>query len=767
MKWIDPEAVEVPPVLARAVGGHPLVASTLARRGIDTPQAAAAFLDPAAYTPADPTDLPDLARAVERVRQAIARREAIAVWGDFDADGQTATTVLLESLRALGAQVTAHVPTRSEGHGLYKLGVQRMVDEGVRLLITCDTGITAHAAVAYAGHLGAEVIITDHHTPAESLPPAAAVVNPHRLPPGHPLQHLAGVGVAYELARGLSPAVADRALDLVALGTVADVSVLLDENRYLVQRGLAALRHTERPGLLALYQQAGLESGGMSEEHVSFVVGPRLNALGRLADAADGVELLTTDDPVRARTLATQLEGLNARRQWLTKQVTDAALAQIEREPALLRDYQVLLLSHPTWPPGIVGVVAGRLAERFGRPAVLIAAPPGKLARGSGRSIPGVDLIAALRDCAPLLESFGGHPGAAGFSVEPERLPELRRALSNAVVAHIETLPKPELFVDDYVELPDLSLELVAEIDRLAPFGRGNPPLTLAVRDLHVLSEAPIGRTGEHRRLTVEDDQDRTQTVFWWQGAGWPLPQGKFDLALTVRASDYRGLAELQIEWIDAREHEPAPVELRPGPAFAVRDYRAELRPALLLQGLAEAGDVQVWAEGHRPEGIEVRTRQQLEPGPRLALWTLPPGPRELRAALEQVQPDEVIFFAGDAGLDEAGAFLERLAGMVRFALQTRRGEMDLAAAAAGLGHRTPTVEAGLEWLATGGQMQVVERGDARWRLARGRGKADGGRGKADGEEEERVWQRLQALLAETAAYRDYLRHAPPESLAG
>lgn len=759
MKWIEPEPIEPSEDLRQAAGGPGLVAQTLARRGIDTPQAAAAFLDPAAYTPADPADLPDLARAVERARRAIAQREPIAVWGDFDADGQTSTTLLLESLRALGGQVKGYVPTRSEGHGLYKLGVQRMVDEGARLVITCDTGVTAHAAAAYAGHLGAEVIVTDHHTPEDSLPPAAAVVNPHRLPPGHPLQHLAGVGVAYQLARGLSPAVADRALDLVALGTVADVSVLLDDNRYLVQRGLDALRHTDRPGLLALYEQAGLDPEGMSEEHISFVVGPRLNALGRLADAADGVELLITDDPVRARTLATEVEGLNARRQWLTKQVTDAALAQVEREPALLRDYQVLLLSHPTWPAGIIGVVAGRLAERFGRPCVLVSAPPNQLARGSGRSIPGVDLISALRDCAPLLETFGGHPGAAGFAVEPERIPELRRALSNAVAARVEVLPEPELAIDAYVTLADLSLDLVAEIDRLAPFGRGNPALTLAVRDLHITSEAPIGRTGEHRRLTVEDEQERTQTVFWWQGAGWPLPRGPFDLALTLRSSDYRGLAELQVEWIDAREHEPAPVEVRAGPAFEVRDYRAEPQPALLLQGLAESGDVQVWAEGHRPEGIEARTRQQLEPAPRLALWTLPPGPRVWRAAMERVQPEQVILFGHDAGLDEAGPFLERLAGMVRFALRTHEGRLDLAAAAAALGHRPLTVEAGLDWLAAGGQVRVVEKGETHWRLARG-----GGGGHP--QEAEQAHQRLEALLAETAAYRDYLRHAPPEALA-
>ncbi len=758
MKWIDPAPLEVPGALRQAVGGHPLVAQTLARRGVTTPQAAAAFLNPAAYSPADPRDLPDLERAVARLRQAIAQQEPVAIWGDFDADGQTATALLLESLRALGARVKAYVPTRKEGHGLYKLGVQRVIDDGANLVVTCDTGVTAHAAVAYAGHLGAEVIITDHHTPEESLPPAAAVINPHRLPPEHRLRHLAGVGVAYELILGLNPAVAGRALDLVALGTVADVSLLLDENRYLVQRGLAILRDTDRPGLRALYQQAGLEPQGIGEEHISFVIGPRLNALGRLADAAEGVELLTTSDPVRARTLATELEGLNAQRQWLTKQVTDAAVAQIEREPALLHDYQVLLLSHPTWPPGIIGVVAGRLAERFGRPAVLVSAQAGQPARGSGRSIPGVDLIAALRECAPLLERYGGHPGAAGFSLEPERLPELRRALSNAVVAQVEVLPQPELTIDAYIELPDVSLDLVAEIDRLAPFGRGNPALTLAVRDLHVASEAPLGRNSEHRRVTVEDGQDRTQTVFWWQGAGWPLPEGTFDLAFTMRSSDYRGLAEVQLEWIDARQHEPTPVAVQRGPAFRVRDHRHEARPALLLRRLVDAGGVQVWAEGHKPAGMEVRTRQQLEPAPLLALWTLPPGPREWQAALDLVQPEEVVLFAHDTGLDEADPFLKQLAGMVLRALRAHEGQMDLRRVAAGLGHLTATVEAGLEWLAAKGQIRVAEKGETSWHVEQGRGQGDAA-------ELEAARQRLEALLAETAAYRDYLRRVPAEAL--
>ena len=757
-RWLDAPSVEVPASLREAVGGHPLVAATLVRRGIDTAAAARAFLDPATYRPAPAEDLPGLVPAVERLRQAIRAGEPLAVWGDFDADGQTATALLLEVLWSLGAKAMFRVPTRHEGHGLHRLGLQHLVEAGARLILTCDTGVTAHAEAAYLAQIGADLIITDHHVPTEHLPHAVAVVNPHRLPAGHPLAPLAGVGVAYQLARGLDPNLADRALDLTALGTVADVATLVDDNRYLVQRGLDALRTTRRPGLQALYDTAGLRPEGLTEEHLGFVLGPRLNALGRLADASDGVDLLTTDDALRARTLATELEGLNARRQFLTRQVTDAALAQVEKQPSLLRDYQALVLSHPTWPGGVLGIVAGRLAERFGKPTVLIATPEDEQARGSGRSVPGVDLIAALRACAHLLGRFGGHAAAAGFSIDTQRIPELRTALSRAITEQVETFPERELIVDAYVELDELSLDLVDDVGRLAPFGQGNPPLTLAVRDLRVVSDAPIGRLDEHRRVTVEDAQERRQTVFWWQGADWSLPQGRFDLALTLRASDYRGTFELQVEWVDAREHEPAPVVLRPARAIDIRDYRAEPEPHSLLSGLVAGADVQVWAEGATLDEIGTRTRSELAPAPRLVLWTLPPGPSQYRAAIRRVEPQELIVFGQDAGLDEATPFLERLAGLVAFALNRREGWLDLAAAAARLGHRPRTVEAGLAWLEAGGQVRIVEREDGAWRLARGTGQHE-----AQAVDNARL--QLDALLAETGAYREYLRTAPVEAL--
>jgi single-stranded-DNA-specific exonuclease len=723
---------------------------------------ARAFLNADFYVPAPATNLPDLANAASRLRQAVERQELVAIWGDFDADGQTSTALLLATLRAMGAQVTYRVPTRQEGHGLHWEGLKRLIKDGVQLILTCDTGVTAHEAVARANQKGAEVIITDHHVLGEELPAAHAVVNPHRLPPGHPMEALTGVGVAYQLARALDVDVAARALDLVALGTVADVGTLTADNRYLVQLGLDALRRTARPGLRAVYQTAELRPEGITEEHIGFVLGPRLNALGRLADASRGVELLTTDDPTLARALATEVEGLNAQRQQLTRNVMAGALRRIEREPSLLSDYRALVLSHERWPGGIVGIVAGKLAERFHKPAVLISGPEEKNqpARGSGRSVPGADLVAALNACAGLLEGHGGHAGAAGFSIDPARIDEFRDAFSRAIAQTAETIPEPVLEIDAYVELPDLTMDLVKEISRLAPFGPGNPPLTLAVRDLQLASHAPIGRTGEHLRLTVEDSQDNTQTVFWWQGADQPLPTGLFDLACTVRASDYRGMTDIQVEWIDARIHEPEVVEVEAGPRFETRDYREKRNPVALLAGLVEEGEVQVWAEGLQPPtGLDARIRIELEPCARLAVWTAPPGAREWQAALDRAQPDEVILFARETGTDDRKAFLLGLGSLINHAIEELEGMFPLERAAARLGHRVGTVRAGLDYLEASGTLSMVERGEDAWSIQKGIGQHDA-----------RLIQRARAKLdehlQETAAFRQSFRKTPGRALA-
>ncbi len=735
-----------------------MVAEILARRGVLTPDAARAFLDTAAYELSPPEDLPHLDVAVRRLRTAIRRGEQITVWGDFDADGQTSTALLVETLQALGGHANYHVPTRQQGHGVHQDALQTIIAGGTSLILTCDTGIAAHSEVAAANALGAQVIVTDHHVPGDQLPPALAVINPHLLPAGHPMCTLPGVGVAYELARALASGQADRALDLVALGIVADVATLTGDARHLVRVGIECLRETPRQGLRVLAQTAGLQAKGITEEHIAFALAPRLNALGRLADASHGVELLLTDDLELARRLATEMEGLNARRQWLTRQVTNAALAQIERDPALLTQHAAVVLSHDGWPAGIVGIVASRLAERFARPTVLIASPPGKLAAGSGRSIPGVNLIGALNECGHLFRTYGGHSGAAGFTIEPDLIPRLRAALSRAVARQMEELTPPVLALDAYVTLPDLTAELVFELSRLAPFGPGNPAPALAVRDLRVLSHAVIGRTQEHRRVIVQDGEERTQTVFWWQGTSWPLPRGRFDLAVSLRASDFQGKLEPQVEWLDVRLREPEAVDITTPTAIRIRDLRSALDPEQALEGLPAAGDTQVWAEVSKPSGQPSQSRNQVRRSARLIVWTLPPGPEEMLAVLESVQPQEVVLFASNPGMDDANAFLSRLIGLVKHILSAREGRANLSELAAATAQRVSTVLAGLDWLQARGQVTVHEL-DSDSRIL------GPGHVPDSPESTQLARARLGALLAETDAYRAYAASAPAEAL--
>jgi len=778
-EWSEPRDVRVSHELQAAIGGHSLVAETLARRGFTAVEAAKAFLDPDDYRPAPPTDLPNLARAADRLEKAIRRGETLCVWGDFDVDGQTATTILVSTLRDLvarqgspqGAAVRYHIPVRqTESHGLNLPVLERLIAEGVRLVLTCDTGVTDHEAIAYAQARGVDVVVTDHHDLPATLPQACAIVNPKMLPETHPLHELPGVGCAYKVVEELysragRPEATAQYLDLVALGIVADVAVQTGDTRYLLQRGLAALRHTERLGLRVMMEVAELDPAWLSEEHIGFVLGPRLNALGRLADANVAVELLTTASLERARILATELEGLNAQRKLLCDQVFQAAQAQIERDPSLL-EHSALVLSHPSWPAGVIGIVASRLAERYHRPTVLIATPPGEMGRGSARSIEGVHITAAIAAQREMLVNFGGHPMAAGLTIDPERIPDFRRALSRTITAaDPKGLGKPlgSLQIDGCLPLAELSLDLVEDLERLAPFGPGNPPLTLVSKGLFLASHTPVGRTGEHLQLIVEDEEGTAQRVIWWQGAGWPLPQGRFDLAYIVRASNYRGQRDVQVEWVDARPiEEPRPEGL--GETLRVSaeivDYRREPNPRQVLERLRAQEEVQIWSEAGARAEIVGQDRYELKPARVLVVWTTPPGPAELRAVLEKVAPTTVYLFGIDPGLDHPETFLKRLAGLTRYALNSRQGRASVPTLAAATAQREAAVRQGMAWLAARGHLVMLSEDGDEIQLAEGNHTADPkGFQKPLGS--------LKALLEETAAYRAHFARADKEGLIG
>jgi len=761
--WIETAQSPVPAEILAAAGGRPRLAQALVRRGFLRGEQARAFMDPACYTPADPRELPDLQAAVDCLEGAVRKREAVCVWGDFDVDGQAATTLLVEVLRTLGGDVGYHIPVRArESHGIHLGELERVLEGGARWVLSCDTGITAHEAAGRIRQSGAQLIITDHHDLPERLPEAAAVVNPKRLPGEHPLSGLPGVGVAYQVALELARRFdreesARECLDLVALGIVADLAAQTGDTRCLLQRGLAALRVTRRVGLLAMYELAGLEKERISEEHIGFVIGPRLNALGRLADANPAVEFLTTHDPVRARILAAELEGLNAQRRLLCEQVYQAAQAQIERDPSLLEG-AALVLAHPAWPAGVIGIVASRLVEAYQRPAVLIACLPGETARGSARSIEGCNISAAIAEQSDLLEGFGGHPMAAGLGIAPDRIPEFRRGLNRSVAAQLGGQPlQPEMCIDEVLPLGELNLELAEELECLAPFGPANPPLTLVCKDLRLKSHSAVGKNGDHLQLILEDAAGATRRAIWWQGAGNPLPQGRFDLACTLRASDYRGQRDIQVEWVDWRAVEAGVVEISAPQKRETVDYRDEPDGVTLLRCLAGQGNILVWHEGGAAE-VAGSHRLDLRPAGELAIWTAPPGNEELQAALERVAPQRIYLFGRDPGLDSLDAFLRRLAGLAKFCIRTQAGRTSCTQLGAAMAHRPRTVRAGLTWLAARGWVRISEEPGEGIQLFEGTGVEDATGLRA-------AEAQLRALLAETAAYRAYFRQAPVDGL--
>lgn len=764
-RWIEPEVHTIANDFQQAIGGIPLISQMLHRLGHNDISSALGFLDINYYHPASPLELTDLEKAIEYLITAINQKKKITVWGDFDVDGQTATTLLVSSLQQLGAVADYHIPVRaSESHGINLPVLKEKVNQGTQVLLTCDTGITANAEVAYAQNLGLPVIITDHHDLPMELPQALAIINPKRLPLEHPLGSLPGVGVAYELVYQLCclfdrPEISQSFLDLVALGIVADLALIKGDTRFLLQKGLDDLKNTPRVGLQLLYEMMEINPQSISEEHISFYLAPRLNALGRLSDANRIVEFLTTNDLGKARLMAVELEGLNAQRKLMTDQVFNAAQAQLEADPRQL-DEGVILLHNQAWPAGVIGIVASRLVERYNLPTILLSSPPGQYARGSARSIEGINITQAIADNQHLLIGFGGHPMAAGLSIEPEKIPDFHQSLANTIqnTAGTDKLIAT-IQIDAYLPLSDLSLDLVTQIERLAPFGPGNPAPLLASRRLKLSGYTSVGRNAEHLLLTVEDETGFQRKVIWWQSSGWLVPQGMFDLAYTVRATTYRGQKDVQVEWIDFRTVGEKPIQLESKrQLIQVVDYRQDTNPIPIIEPLLQIDDNQAWCEGTQLPTIPCLNRYMLSsPCQKLVIMTIPPSPAELRTVIEKVSPEEIILLGINPGLDEPQSFLKRLAGLIKYSISTQNGHIKLSELAAASAHRIRTIQAGIAWLEAHGHISILSQNGENLVIQAGLGTSL--------INALQTAQQLRTLLDETAAYRAYFLKANPEAL--
>ena len=553
-RWVTAKPnLETVRSLARSCGFTPLAAAALCARGIDTPEAARAFLETDPAKLHDPMLLPDMAKARDTIRQAIEQGKKIAVFGDYDVDGVTSTCVMTRVLRSLGADVRHYIPDRlSEGYGLSMGAMDRLAQDGIGLIVTVDSGVSAFEEIARARELGMEVVVTDHHECREELPDANAVVNPKRADSTYPFAELAGVGVAFKLACALAGdgqqrAVLEQYADLVALGTVADVMPLIGENRIIVAAGLRRMAETQNVGLSMLLHESGQQGKRLTASTISFILAPRINAAGRLGHADMAAELFLTDDPRRAQTLAMALCEQNKQRQATENQILEQALQKLRREYDPLED-QVIVLAGEDWHHGVIGIVSSRICDRYACPTVLIALEDG-IGKGSGRSVKGFNLYEALCDSAPLLERFGGHELAAGLTIREENIQQFHENMEAWAREHVNPQElMPILHIDCPIAPEFISTEATRGLDVLEPFGMGNPQPVFSMCDLLVEEITPIS-SDRHVRLTLsKDGQTYTAMLFGTGQGGCGFAQGNYvDAAFCLEINEYRGRCSVQL----------------------------------------------------------------------------------------------------------------------------------------------------------------------------------------------------------------------------
>jgi len=543
--------------------------------------------------------------------------------------------------------------------------------------------------------------------------------------------------------------------ELVALGVVADMAELQGDTRYLLQKGLVHLRETDRVGLDLLYQNAELNPSNLNEGHIGFQIAPRLNAVGRLGDANPMVELLTTADLSRARQLANLVEGLNIKRRSETRHVEQGALKMLAGSSGD-RHAPAIVLHHPTWPGGVVGIVANRLVERYQKPAILLTGEDP--IHGSARSVPGLHITQVIAAQADLLNGYGGHPMAAGLSLPARQLAAFKRRFLTTVEDQLQGAPVVrELQIAQETAIAQLDLDLVEEIERLAPFGPGNPPPLFLLRDMRLVSDAQIGVEGEHRQVNVMDREGKELRLVWWNGGDEALPEAAFDLVCKLSRSDYRGTPQLSAEWIDFRLSEAGEKDLEKR-HLEIIDWRLVGDPqAQVAQLLDEYPVAQVWGEGNLPKGVPFLGRHALEESPHLVIWTAPPAQSVLRRVMERVQPQRVTVVALDPNLDDLQRLMTRLGGAARYVVTHLGGEAPLERLAAGCATTQEAVQVGLQLWQAQGKLSIV--------LEHDRVHITVEAPDPDPQSAETYQAILADLLMESRAYRGYFRRGDLQSL--
>ncbi|GFH42395.1 single-stranded-DNA-specific exonuclease RecJ [Lactococcus hodotermopsidis] len=526
-----------------------LAAKILWKRELRTEDELTTFLNPSLENLHDPFLFYSMSRAVERIRQAVENQETILIYGDYDADGMTSASIMKTALDEIGAESLVYLPNRfTDGYGpnldVYKYFIE---NESVSLIITVDNGVSGHEAVAYAQENACDVIITDHHSLPETLPDAYAIIHPEHPDGRYPFGELAGCGVAFKVACALLEYIPSEMLDLVAIGTVADMMTLTDENRILVKFGIEILKNTERIGLEALINVIDIDKSDITEETIAFQIAPRLNALGRIDDPNPAIELLTGWDENETQAIAEMIDRKNIERKEIVAEMLVAAESQLDDSP-------VQFIYQTGWNPGVLGIVAGQLLQKTGKPIVMLSEENGLL-KGSARSIPTFNIFEALTAHKELFITFGGHAQAAGMTFELANLPEIKAGIADFITKNkLDLSQKNQLILDESITLSDLTLETIKSLSKLAPFGQGNPKPQFLVSDYQVVQSRAMGQGNAHLKLKIQQDKAQIEAVYFGHGAeSLDFEQSAPDLAVTLSVNTWNGNTAIQLMVVDAR----------------------------------------------------------------------------------------------------------------------------------------------------------------------------------------------------------------------
>jgi single-stranded-DNA-specific exonuclease len=706
IKWVEDKPLSFVEPAPSLFQDSLILSKELAKRNIHCENEIRAFLDPAYYSQTSPFTFPEMDKAITRILNAAHENELIGIWGDFDVDGQTSTAVLLDGLTRMGAKVIYHIPVRKiESHGMQLSAFKTFLKQKPSLIITCDTGISELNTIKFAHSIGVDVIVTDHHTLPNTLPDAFAIVNPHQLPNEHPLSYLAGVGTSFQLIRALEQRNAlpfDSACmhDLVALGTIADLAPLRSENRFYAQMGLKLMNSKIRPAFAAMFEISQASTSHITESTIGFNIAPRLNSSGRLSDANENVKFLLSEQPSYCLEFAKKLEQFNIERKAAVDSITQKADRKIEDTPSLI-DEPALVLSDQGWNPGVLGIAAGRLAEKFNKPVILLNIN-GEAASGSVRSIRGIDITAAIRENDKCLTRYGGHAMAAGLSLPVNNIDIFSSDLMKSVKMQSDNLPQEkELIIDHVIRINEVGDQLLNELEQLSPFGQENPSLIFMSKNLEILSTNPLGTSGKHTRIIVQDVAGNTSSLINWNSNFQPIPCDRIDIAFAIQPNDFRGKSSFYLKYIDHREYDPDSISLAQSAyAIEVEDFRQADNQLLLVKEISlKEPNIQIWYEGlQEPAGIKVQDRNHLRQVKDLVILAAPQSIMVLNQILEISKAEHVTFFNIHNHEESMKEFLSSLGGAIKYYQKKSGVEATLEGLGMQLGQTEETILNGLLW---------------------------------------------------------------------